>query len=530
MLPAFIAILLLVAVSVYRACACLRRSLAGETARRTGALMLASGAVWMLVFGSRLTLAHGRVSWAPYLDQWYAEVSGLLVPLVHGHLGWRDLFSGNNEHRVILTRCASLVEVLVNGSWDNQVRVTSVFALQATAVAWVSLLAWQSLGFPRGSVVAAAAVLPMGLVCDWENMVSGFQDQFGFMILGSLVAFSLLGDWGALLIALLMLGSMASGLLTAAALAAVTLLTAAGDRTRLRAAIAFSLGCGAVVALGWFTRERFPPVPGLYADGWATWFAAFLAYASWPLPPTPLGAACLWLPCLLLAAATLGGRNGTRFGRFCLALGTWVVLQACALAWSRASLRGLVSARYTEVLSWGFVANVGALLVLVSEGGAPAWKKRLLYAGIVPWSVWIGASEAWRSEHVYRPYLEVFRQQTIEHERRLGSFMRSNDPHIIDSVTFPHIPGTASELIALLRDKELQERLPGPLRRDGVRDRDPSRLAGIRDGPLSQLVKGLFRCRFWVLGAAAAAALASVIAARRSAGMDGSSAAAPPTP
>src|SRR5580658_4073776 len=83
----------------------------------------------VLTLGCRLCLAQGHVSWVPYLDQWNAEISGIVSPLVHGQLDWRSLFAGNNEHRVLLTRVMSLDLTVFNGAWDNRVLVFGNYLL-----------------------------------------------------------------------------------------------------------------------------------------------------------------------------------------------------------------------------------------------------------------------------------------------------------------------------------------------------------------------------------------------------------------
>jgi hypothetical protein len=482
--------------------------------------LVAACGIALFCLGCRLCIAEGKVSWAPYLDQWNAEMSGTLSPLAHGSLTLREVFAGNNEHRVVLTRIASMVAVAANGAWDNRVMVMATFLLQSAAVAWVFLLGWSALGWFRGSLVGAAALLPMFLVCDWENIVSGFQDQFGFMVLGSVVAFSLLGDdpaWarrGALVIALIMLGTMASGLLTGCAMAAAfTVVAFAARRWRPRAG--FIAACAAIAAFGWLTRHPFAPLPSLYAQGPGAWLSAFLAYGAWPLPPTLAGFACLWLPWCSLLAWILGKREAPTFSRFVIALGTWVLLQAGVLAWSRAGLSGLVSARYTEVLGWGFVANASAAAVLIAALRIPLGARIAMVAAAAIWFGATAATEAWRSRAVYRPYFESFRSQTREHEERLEKFMSTGDASVIESVSFPHIPGTADEIVRLLQDPKVQPLLPGPLRRDLDRRKGIPE-SGLRgDGPLGKAAAFALRSGPWFASAGIAVLLAGLFFARR---------------
>jgi hypothetical protein len=452
-------------------CAC--RFIAPRGAAGRPGLVLAGFGVAALALGCRLGIAEGHVSWAPYLDQWNAEISGLVAPLAHGRLGLADLLAANNEHRVVLTRAVSLAAVEANGGWDNRITVIATFLLESAAVAWVSVAAWSVLGWLRGSLVSACALLPMLLVCDWENVVSGFQDQFAMMVLGSVVALSLGGACslrsrdcrGALVISVVVLGSLASGLLTAAAMAGSCLIMALGGWRAWRSCAGYLAACGAVTALGWFTRHPFAPMPSLYAQGVGGWASAFLAYAAWPLPAGVSGFACLWLPWLALLAWTARRRPEMPFAPFALGLGLWVLLQAGVLAWSRAGLSGLVSSRYTEVLAWAFVANAASIAVLVPASKAGGRLRTATYVGAAIWLASVGAMQVWRSRVVYRPYFENFRAQTVEHERRLAGFAATGDAGLIRGTEFPHIPGSADEIVALVGDAKVRALLPGPIRR-----------------------------------------------------------------
>jgi hypothetical protein len=506
---------------------CAARSLAGRH-RAAGPggwpLALAAAGAGMLALGCRLCVAQGLVSWAPYLDQWNAEFSGVVAPLAHGDLSWRNLVAGNNEHRVLLTRALSLAVILLNGSWDNRVMVVANYLLESFLVAWVFALAWKFLGWARGACVGAAALLPMLLVCGWESIVSSNQTQFIFMAFGSVVALSLVqgyslrspGSLGALAIALLTLGSMVSGFLTALAMMAMAVIAAYTRRVGWRQAAAFCAACLAIAALGWLTRVEFTALYSVYAASFAGWLEAFLAYASWPLPRNLLGFLCLWLPWLVLLARTLRRRELEPFAPFALGLGLWVLLQSCALAWARAGLSGLVSSRYTEFLGWGFVANAAALVLLLAGPGPKGGRRMAAWTAVAVWLAGVGGFEVWRSQADYRPYLDAFRDQTLEHEQRLGEFMRTGEAGVIEGVGFPRIPYIyPGVILSLLGDPQVQPFLPGPLRRDLVRDREPSLLPSVHDGPLCFVAVRVLRSGRWFAAAGIAMLFAAFLLARR---------------
>jgi hypothetical protein len=486
------------------------RTLLGQI-RRDGpdrsAVLLAGLAAGLLAFGCRLCVAEGFVSWSPYLDQWHAEIGGVAVPLAHGTLGLGDLVAGNNEHRVILTRAAALGLMMADGSWDNRALVVFNYLLESAAIAWVCVLSWGSLGWARGTLVAAAAFLPMTLVCDWETVVSSNQMQFVFMAAGSVIGLSLvhdyslrsLGCWASLSCALLMLASMASGLLTAVSLAATALVFSRGGGPGVRKAAGFCAACTVIAAAGWLTRVEFTALYPMYAKGFLSWLRAFLMYAAWPLAPNILGFALLWAPWGALLSLSLWKRRTERLAAFGIGLGIWALLQACALGWARAGFLGLVGSRYTEFLGWGFVANAACLAVMLGCLGAGRISRIVPWVAAVLWMAGIAGTEAWRSQSIYRPYLETFRQQTREHEHRLGTFMRTRDPNVIEGVEFPRIPYVAAEILPVLRDPLVQPLLPAPLKRDLVRDRDPDQLPSIHDGILNYTAIHVLASGRWFL-------------------------------
>jgi hypothetical protein len=133
----------------------------------------------------------------------------------------------------------------------------------------------------------------------------------------------------------------------------------------------------------------------------------------------------------------------------------------------------------------GFVANAAALVLLFSSIRIPGKMAVASWAAMVIWLAMIGRYEVWRSHAIYRPYFKDFRHQTLEQEQRVGTFMRTGEASVIERAPFPQIPEQAEKILPLLRDPLLQPLLPGPLRRELVRDRNPAELPSIKDGPLS---------------------------------------------
>lgn len=197
-------------------------TIAGDATGNSRRLVLVGLGIVLLFAGTRLTIMSGQVSWVPYLDQWDGELMTLVQRFAHGTFTWGDFAAPHNDHRITTTRFASLVAVVVNGEWDNRVLVVAGYFVPALCFVLLALLAHRALG-PRLTVILLlVALAPALLICDWENLVIGFQLQFYLLLLSSLVAITLLprvADDGlagvAGFIAALLAGmSMGSGLLS----------------------------------------------------------------------------------------------------------------------------------------------------------------------------------------------------------------------------------------------------------------------------------------------------------------------------
>ncbi|MFL6538960.1 MAG: hypothetical protein ACJ8JD_12360, partial [Chthoniobacterales bacterium] len=182
-------------------------------------------AVFAIVLGARLWLIDRTGSEVPILDQWDAEGAFLLKPFVQGSLRLADLFAPHNEHRLVLTRLWSLLLFVLNGQWDPFLEIV-VNAVLVASIAVVFAFAASRL-FPdrQRAYVLVAVTMWAALPYAQENTIWGFQSQFYFLLLFSLLAiWTLLNakrDWRLIVIggaaALIACFSMISGFLCAVA-------------------------------------------------------------------------------------------------------------------------------------------------------------------------------------------------------------------------------------------------------------------------------------------------------------------------
>jgi hypothetical protein len=414
----------------------------------------------------------------PLHDQWDAEAAYLFKPWLEGHLGWADLFSPHNEHRILLSRLLALGLLRLNGQWDALVQMTANAVLCGVIGIAVAAAAGRFFSRAGALYIAAAIVLWLALPYAQENTLWGFQSCFYFLILFSLGAiwglsfhraFSLPWWFGGISAALACV-SMATGFLAAA-----TVLTLAGIRSVRRRSwsaegTATLVVAGLVVILGFFLHHEFPHHAALKAESPLAWAGVFGRALGWPFCSTAGAALLIYWPLCCLAVLylrpgpTLRADNDKKRERqmeLFLALGFWVVLQGAAIAYSRGANGTVpISSRYMDILALGALVNVGAVVIVV---GASAHRKFLVLAC----SLWIAVVAAGA---VFTSYQELRsqarRQEQLEMEaQNVRAYVATGDRKYLEGDPKPRIPyPDAARLASLLDDPVIRQILPAAVR------------------------------------------------------------------
>jgi hypothetical protein len=439
-------------------------------------IFLGGLAVGLLFLGLRLSRFDGMVSWAPYLDQWTGEWRTLLIPFQYATQQWQDFLAPHHEHRIVLTRTVSLALTLANGEWDNRPLVIAGLLLQMATMVVVSWVALRDISGRAGWLIAISLAVGGLAVVDWANVVVGFQIQFHGLVLCSLVAligasqdrFSL-GQAAFVGIALLVaLGSMASGVLTAAVLTLACLTRAFGGHVDRRSHALTALFGGAITAVGWCARVDVSGHAWLRPESAWKFIDNFGYYASWPVPGYGLLAVALWAPWALHCVRLFQHGAASAFHRFLGWAGLWVLLQTAALAYARTYDSDGVASRYTGILLWALWLNAWALL-LPFRTIVPRLRRGWMIGSAIWGVVFVGAL-TWQSEIAARPRLQEFRNNTRSHEERLRAYVRTgNEAYLLEApppeLPYPH----AAHLLSLLEIDRLHPLHPAPLRRERIR-------------------------------------------------------------
>ena len=423
----------------------------------------------LLVFAaialSHLVLLHLFASDLPRWDQWDGEAQVVLRPFELHELTLKLLFAPHNEHHIVITKLATLgLYALNNHQWDNLVSVVFnalfyalIYALTLRTL--IRELDWRTY-LPLFVLVLLSACLPIAT----DNMVSGFQNQFYF-----LVASCLIGVWFAAsrqpspqvimvatLIALAGIFSMASGLINTVAIATAALLRwqrVPGVRQPLMLLIASMMLVGLI---GVLLVPKVPFHDNLHARDIADFLNTAVMTFAWPLPAHWYCALALWAPCLI-GIPYLLRRPMTRIDNAAIALAVWVALQGIAMAYGRAHAGADVVPRYFDVLWLGVLVN--AYLVLRICDGLLRGRVAAVLAttALLGYATMAGslavAGYAFLQRYSDEMRLEASNVRNFMHTGNFAAFAASNIPYPV-----------AETLARYLRDPTVISMLPPSIR------------------------------------------------------------------
>jgi hypothetical protein len=414
----------------------------------------------------------------PFRDQW--DVEGLWL-----YPAWRDgtlrlgaLFQAHNEHRIVWTHLLNLSLFVLNGQWDPLLQMAAGAGLHAFGAGFlVHELARGSTSWKVQGCVAAGVALAFLPLAAWHNALWGFQTQFYFALIFSLMTFAWLGAVDpspikrlvGLAAGLAALLSMGSGELVPVALLGLAALRIAGKR-RLEGAWRGVWPALVLLAVAVVLIKSVPPdkvLQSWYTHSLPQLAVGFMRAMAWPHVDQPLAALVLNLPLMLAVMGRIARRRQPRAGEdFVLLLGGWATGNALAMAWARGGApefqAGIVPSRYVDFLVLLPLANTWCAIVLAAEVTSQ-WRTRAR-ALAVGWGIflfvgWLGVSlEAWRG--IVQPRIH----ERLEPVKIMVAFQTSGDGRVFIGQPPLYIPHQNLRLMmAVLHDPRIQGVLPPSL-------------------------------------------------------------------
>lgn len=434
--------------------------------RRT--LICLSLGFFCLVLGSRLLCIAWFGNPTPFWDQWDSEASTPLKPWLEGHLTWGDMLAGHEEHRIFTFRAMALLLLELNHRvWNPLLEMVVDAGLYAVTM---TLFAGLGLRLCRPAMRPLFLLGTLSVAClplDYDNILWGFQSQFYFLILFSLLflwavacARPLSGWWWAGMVAgVLATFSMASGVLAPLAGAGLYLVQwlrgERRDRTSLVIAAVLLLATSLVVKDALALSPPVMAVQRPHSIGDVLYSLNMIF--TWPLVPlVPVLCLLLNLPWLMYMAELLRERRAVHDPAWVLvAGGLWVILQFAALAYAR-GVSPLLS-RYKDVIVMGPLLNLLCLAALPTLAGWRGWLQRRL---VLVWPVLLVLGLALAAQGLGSGMTSRHDTAVVQ-EKRLHAYLAEGKPLQVDDLVYFSRPfPSSSDLKGYLDDPTIHAMLP----------------------------------------------------------------------
>jgi|tagenome__1003787_1003787.scaffolds.fasta_scaffold20964022_2 hypothetical protein len=455
----------------------------------------AIGGCLLTILGFKILLIARLGSPTPYFDQW-AEPFSVYFPYLSHSLSFGRLIEFHNEHRLLLTRLTDLALLILNGTWDPILQMLVGAVVHVAAIGILLIALGRVLKLDQLIFLLVFALLFHAVPFSWDNTLSGFQIQFYFLLLLSVLSLLLLSrakawstEWlvGTLL-ATLGYFSVASGaLILPAAIALALMQIALRQRSGVREFAGVALH--AIIALVVLhDLLAYAPRTATVDASIRQLFSSLMITASWPIAARSwpvvlqvIPAAVVYGPMLVLTARVFRQRPAISDRLwFFVALAAWLALQLGALSFGRVG--GTIQSRYTDIFIIGIILNFAALLFLLADPTEPK-QRRFLSCGAAVWifAVMLGAGQ----KAVGNVIDEVsFRYASGQRQtENVKGFLSTNDFAFLDNKPTYDIPFTDPKLLRdVLGNPTLRAILPGEL--TGVPQRRTLRDAVLSQGPM----------------------------------------------
>jgi hypothetical protein len=450
-----------------------------------GPRLIIAIAVFLAVWGAKLTVIDAFGSDLPFWDQWAKEGEQLYAPWLDRGEVWRNLFVPHNEHRIAPTLLLNFGLMQASGQWDARVQCVVSAGLHAALLTGIFLWSARRLSC-RWAHFAAVMLVAVGAApIAGENILGGFQSQFYFLIGFSILAMGglLLNRalsfwwWAGVVAGTAALVSMGSGFLWTIPVILISALRLWRRESQWSACTSL-LTAVLIACLGGWLHTAVPAHQPFHAQSVAAFFLYAARCLSWPWMDRAWLGPILWFPWLALCATQLFNTvrskwsiertsdEATPAAVFITATGLWVLLQIAAVSYARGGGGEVPPSRYGDVASIGVMMSFCALALL---------KMRFDISPVIvgTWSGTVAVSLLLATHHLLHMALPNKKADNVAYERNVQQFILSDDIRVLEkkSVPFPN----SDWLARVLRHQRVGAILPVSVRR-------PLPIVGLENG------------------------------------------------
>lgn len=429
--------------------------------------ILALLATLLLVIAARLYLVETYAIPLPFWDQWDAEGDHLLRSWIEGRLQLHDLWSPHNEHRIVPTRLLSLLIFNVTGVWDNliEARINILVAACIPLIILLFLMRQKALYGARW-LVLIAVIAQFALPFAFENILVGFQSQFYFLTISTLLAIilaacypdSFLAMAGVLVLSWLSVFTMASGIFTPLATAGVYVLYSIQKREVNGKLVGMAVVLIALGAVGYVLMPQIEANHVYRARNFSDMRKALRFILAFPVSKSWPAAIVFWIPALGMVPWLLRNRTLSRADLFMAGCVMWSLAQTLAIAYGRGQAMGGVSSRHSELFTPGLIGN--------------AWfAARFIEITIKDWRIaWLGAvffvvfimGHITRRKRDMRAIYQTY-ELSVKQETNVRRYLKTGDPSVLVQPQFEIPYPDSIRLRSLLDNPTIRPILPAYL-------------------------------------------------------------------
>jgi hypothetical protein len=442
---------------------------------------------------------------------------------MNSNLSFAKLLSSHNEHRILTTRVFSLALFELDGGWDPILQMIANALLHVGAILLLVLIAQRILRPRQLLLLILFSMVVFALPIGWENLLAGFQSQFYFLLIFSLLAlmgFAVspalsFGWWLSFLSAIAAYFSMASGALTAAtAFTVVAVQLLFGIRQGLREIVAAGLLLATSVIMVLFITD----VVGhdvYQAHSLLELIKAFLRCMAFPLSH-PMAALLINLPLMLYGCFVLIARPARQSPHWIiLGVVIWIAGQALSLSYGRAVLVG--SPRYLDILILALPLNFAVLMF--AQNTVLAAEKQV--GVLVSFLVWLALVVPALVSHALQSSIPAIIEkgaQGAEQRNNVVEYLKSGNVAVLRGKPLQAIPYPDPERLAkLLSDPQIRLILPAPIRPADISEKelfDLTILRGKLRSVINRIESAVLNNAFLILGFGIASAFAAGLVRR----------------